>query len=132
MHIPSHTKGSKEYPGKCWVYHTVTKISNGTGFDNGDYYRKLTHFDVSVGTSSASLPNECKPPAPAPPAHPKLTGWRVQDQFLRYAFPVSNYLKKEKGAVNTLTVALESVAFTGPGGIHSEWVGIRKEPSNFG
>ena len=96
--------GGGAYPGKCWLYHNVTKTSGGAGFDDGDYYQK-------IGGPHAHAPVGCTPPAPPAPA---ATGWRVQDQFLRYAFPVSKYLNRQSR--NTLTVQLDSVAYTGPGG----------------
>lgn len=101
---------------QCWLYHNVSAISNSTGFQDGDFYCKVS--PPPDGCNSAS------------------TGFTVRDQFLRYAFPVGNRLLREAeggaaGGNNQLTVRLESVAGLGPGGIHSEWVGVRKEPSNF-
>ena len=55
----------------------------------------------------------------------------MKDQFKRYMFPVKHLLKTQPVALNTLVVALKSVAQLGFG-IHGEWVSVRKEPSNFG
>ena len=99
--------------GECWTYSNVSKTSNETGFSDGDWYAKIKPVPAGCG-------------GPSPPT----TGLAVRDQFLRYSFPVKNQLKTS--GVNTLAVALQSVAGVGPGGIHSEWVTVRKEPSNFG
>ena len=90
-------------------------ISNGTGFSDGDWYAKLAH----------PAPAGCGPP----PSPAVATGFKVEDQFLRYSFPVKQHLRSGS---NQLTVQLESVSGVGPGGIHGEWVSVRKEPSNFG
>jgi beta-mannosidase len=99
--------------GQCWINRHVTRVSNGTGFNNGDWYQKIR-----------PAPGGCSPPPPS------KAGFTVRDQFLRYSFPVKRQLRTS--GINTLTVALESVAGLGPGGIHAEWVTVRKEPSNFG
>jgi hypothetical protein len=120
-------------PGSgCWLYHNVSAVSNGTGFQDGDFYVKVT-----------PSPDGCKAVA--------SKGFAVRDQFLRYAFPVGDRMLRTPATpgsaaagagggggggggakLNQLTVQLESVAGEGPGGIHAEWVGVRKEPSNFG
>ena len=100
--------------GKCWLYHHVSAVSNGTGFSDGDWYEK-----------AAPPPAGCAPP----PAPPISTGFEVKDQFLRYTFPVKAHLRR---GGNSLVVQLESVAGFGAGGIHAEWTRVRKEPSNFG
>lgn len=100
--------------GRCWLYHNVSAVSNGTGFSDGDWYEKITPQPEGCAT---------------PPSPPVLTGWAVKDQFLRYKFPVKKFLRS---GTNQLTVQLESVAGLGPGGIHAEWTSVRKEPSNFG
>lgn len=97
---------------RCWLYHNVSKVSNTSANARGDWYRKIH---------------------PAPPAcAPAPVGFGVKDQFLRYAFPVKDKLARGGGGENQLTVRLDSVAGLGPGGIHAEWVKVRKEPSNFG
>jgi hypothetical protein len=97
----------------CWIYHNVSKISNASANARGDFYQKVT-----------PVPDGCAAPGAG-------AGLVVKDQFLRYAFPIKHRLARS-GRENQLTVQLESVADLGPGGIHAEWVTVRKEPSNFG
>ena len=88
---------------KCWIYHrpSDTPTSNGTGFRDGDWYSRIN--------SNASC------------AAPK-GGMRVEDQFLRYAFPVADKLKtRGADATHSLTVQLQSVVPLGG------WASVRKE-----
>ena len=66
--------------GKCWLYHNVSAVSNGTlaGFSDGDWYQKISPRPVGCG---------------APPAPPPATGFAVKDQFLRYKFPIQQHLR---------------------------------------
>lgn len=108
-----HTKPDEE----CWIYHNVSKVSNSSANARGDFYQKV--HPAPEGCSNATTGG---------------TGLKVKDQFLRYAFPVKELLVRSHDGENSnqLKVQLESVAGLGPGGIHSEWVTVRKEPSNFG
>jgi hypothetical protein len=61
------------------------------------------------------------PPACLPSAAPAMA---VNNQFLRYTFPV-RHLLRTGGAPNNVSVAISSVAGT-------SWKDVRKAPSNYG
>ena len=67
-------------PDRCWLYHNVSAVSNGSGFRNGDWYSKIV-----------PSPTGCA--APPSPAAGDGSGFPVADQFKRYAFPVKRLLR---------------------------------------
>ena len=103
--------------GDCYIFHRppTTPTSNGTGFQNVDWYQRQIEKPLCAA-----------PPDPAPACAGCLVA-QTNDQFLRYAFPVSHALRTG-GRLNTLRVKTASVASLGT---MSGYTAVRKEPTSF-